>query len=118
MMNERSFGGNTMKSRLSLLLFCSAALLAPFAQAADASVSLLAPKDGAVVTSPFDVKFGVSGMEIKPAGDMTPNTGHHHLLINADSIPAGEAIPMDGTHLHYGKGQTDASVTLPPGKYK
>jgi len=72
-----------MKSRLALLLFCSAALLAPFAQAADASVSLLAPKDGAVVTSPFDVRFGVSGMEIKPAGDMTPNTGHHHLLITA-----------------------------------
>jgi len=107
-----------MKSRLALLLFCSAALLAPFAQAADASVSLLAPKDGAVVTSPFDVKFGVSGMEIKPAGDMTPNTGHHHLLINTGSIPAGEAIPMDATHLHYGKGQTEASVTLPPGKYQ
>lgn len=49
-----------MKSRFALLLFCAAALLSPFVQAADASVSLLAPKDGAVVTSPFDVKFGVS----------------------------------------------------------
>lgn len=111
-----------MKSRFAGLLFCTAVLFVPFvaplAQAADASVSLLTPKDGAVVSSPFDVKFGVTGMEVKPAGDMIVNTGHHHLLINADSIPAGAAIPMDGTHLHYGKGQTEASVTLPPGKYK
>lgn len=99
-------------------LFCSAALLASAAQAAEPSVSFTAPMDGATVTSPFDVKFAVTGMEIKPLGDMTPNTGHHHLLINAAPIAKGVSIPMDETHLHYGKGQTEAKITLPPGKYK
>jgi len=109
-----------MKSRIFSLLFSaallSASLLPQMAQAA--SVSFLEPADGAVVSSPFTVKFGVSGMEVKPAGDMTANTGHHHLLINAGSIPAGESIPIDDKHLHFGKGQTETSVALPPGKYK
>jgi hypothetical protein len=82
------------------------------------SVSFTEPADHATVSSPFKVKFAVSGMDVKPAGDMSTNTGHHHLLINAGSIPAGEAIPMDATHLHYGKGQTEAEITLPPGDYE
>ena len=53
----------------------------------------------------------------KPAGDVVANTGHHHLFINHDSLKAGEAIPVDDTHLHFGKGQTETMVTLPPGKY-
>jgi hypothetical protein len=83
-----------------------------------ASVSFVEPQDHATVSSPFKVKFAVSGMEVKPAGAIVANTGHHHLLINAGSIPAGEAIPMDATHLHYGKGQTETEVTLPPGDYE
>ena len=82
------------------------------------SVSFDEPVDGATVTSPFKVKFAVSGMEIMPAGDMTPRTGHHHLLINADSIKAGEAIAADEQHLHFGKGQTETEVRLAPGKYR
>ena len=109
-----------MKSRILSVLFSaamlSAGLLPQMAHAA--SVSFIEPADGAVVSSPFTVKFGVSGMEVKPAGDMTPGTGHHHLLINEDSIPAGQVIPADDKHLHFGKGQTETSVTLPPGKYK
>lgn len=81
------------------------------------SVSFLEPSDGATVGSPFKVKFAVSGMEVKPAGDMEANTGHHHLLINAAPIKAGESVPFDATHLHFGKGQTETDVTLPPGKY-
>ena len=109
-----------MKSRILSVLFSaamlSAGLLPQMAHAA--SVSFIEPADGAVVSSPFTVKFGVSGMEVKPAGDMTPGTGHHYLLINEDSIPAGQVIPADDKHLHFGKGQTETSVTLPPGKYK
>ena len=82
------------------------------------SVSFAEPADGATVASPFKVKFQVAGMDVKPAGDMAPNTGHHHLIINGDSLKAGEAIPFDDKHLHFGKGQTEAEVTLPPGKYK
>jgi hypothetical protein len=108
-----------LKSRFITSLFAASVLLAAAAaQAAEPSVSFTAPMDGAVVTSPFDVKFAVTGMEVKPAGEMAPNTGHHHLLINTGPIAKGAPIPMDDTHLHYGKGQTEAKVTLPPGKYK
>ena len=81
------------------------------------SVSFIEPVDGATVSSPFKVKFAVSGMDVKPAGDMTAKTGHHHLLINGGPMKAGEMIPMDDKHLHFGKGQTETDVTLPPGQY-
>jgi methionine-rich copper-binding protein CopC len=95
-----------------------AAFLAVSASAfAQQSVSFVEPADGATVSSPFKVKFAVSGMEVKPAGDMTANTGHHHLLINATPVKAGEVIPADEKHIHFGKGQTETEVTLPPGNY-
>ena len=86
--------------------------------AAAQSVDFTEPKNGAVVSSPFKVKFAVTGMEVKPAGDMSSNTGHHHLIINGDSLKVGESIPFDEKHLHFGKGQTETNVTLPPGTYK
>ena len=82
------------------------------------SVAFLAPANGATVTSPFVVKFGVTGMQVQPAGTMVADTGHHHLLINSDDIPAMGGIPVDDQHLHFGKGQTDTTLTLKPGKYK
>lgn len=82
------------------------------------SVSFVEPKDGTTVTSPFKVVFGVKGMAVEPAGEIKPNSGHHHLLINLGPIPAGEAIPVDDAHLHFGKAQTEADIKLPPGKYK
>ncbi len=81
------------------------------------SVSFLEPADGATVTSPFKVRFAVNGMEVKPAGEVAANTGHHHLLINAESPKAGEPVPFDDKHMHFGKGQTEAEVKLPPGSY-
>jgi len=86
--------------------------------AAAQSVDFTEPKDGAVVSSPFKVKFAVTGMEVKPAGTMDNNTGHHHLIINGDSLKVGESVPFDETHLHFGKGQTETEVKLPPGTYK
>ena len=56
-------------------------------------------------------------MGIKPAGDPTPNTGHFHLIINAGPVPAGVLIPADAQHLHYGKGQTEATLSLAPGHH-
>jgi hypothetical protein len=81
------------------------------------SVAFLEPADGATVGSPFKVRFAVDGMEVKPAGDIVANSGHHHLLINAEPIKAGESVPFDATHLHFGKGQTETEVKLPPGQY-
>jgi hypothetical protein len=81
------------------------------------SVSFLEPADGASVASPFKVRFAVNGMEVKPAGEMAAKTGHHHLLINAEPVKSGEPVPFDDKHLHFGKGQTEAEVKLPPGNY-
>ncbi|ELX09548.1 putative rubredoxin [Janthinobacterium sp. HH01] len=96
----------------------AAALLSlSFAAFAQQSVSFVEPADGATVTSPVKVKFAVTGMEVKPAGDMTANTGHHHLLINAAPVKAGEVVPADEHHIHFGKGQTETEVKLAPGTY-
>jgi len=84
---------------------------------AGAKESILSPADGATVSSPVTVKFGMEGMEIVPAGTDKPNTGHHHLLIDAELPPMNAAIPKDATHMHFGKGQTEASITLAPGKH-
>jgi hypothetical protein len=82
------------------------------------SVSIVEPANGATVTSPFKLRFAVSGMVVAPAGDIVANSGHHHLLIDADPIPAGTPVPADDKHIHFGKGQTEVEVTLPPGTYK
>ncbi|SDF53788.1 MULTISPECIES: DUF4399 domain-containing protein [unclassified Duganella] len=84
---------------------------------AQQSVSFVEPANGATVGSPFKVRFAVAGMSLKPAGDMSANTGHHHLLINATPVKAGEVIPTDEKHIHFGKGQTETELTLPPGSY-
>ncbi|MBX3667663.1 MAG: DUF4399 domain-containing protein [Rhodocyclaceae bacterium] len=80
-------------------------------------VFFVEPADGATVSSPFTVKFGVAGMQVRPSGEPIPGTGHHHLLINLASQPTGEVIPSDEKHLHFGKGQTEAQVKLAPGEY-
>jgi hypothetical protein len=93
------------------------ALLGAGTSAMAQTVSFVEPSDGAVVSSPFKVKFSVAGMDIKPAGDTTANTGHHHLLINLTSVKVGDPILVDDKHMHFGKGQTETTLTLPPGKY-
>ena len=81
-------------------------------------VYFVEPANGATVSSPFKVRFGIKGMEVKPAGEQVAGQGHHHLLINVDSQPKGEIIPVDDTHIHLGKAQTETDVKLPPGSYK
>jgi hypothetical protein len=85
----------------------------------EAKVYFINIKDGDKVTSPVKIQFGLSGMGIAPAGTESPNTGHHHLLIDTtlEGDALNEAIPMDDKHLHFGKGQTEASVTLPKGEH-
>jgi Domain of unknown function (DUF4399) len=85
-----------------------------------AKVYFINLKDGQEVTSPFLVQFGLSGMGVAPAGVEKPNTGHHHLLIDS-ALSADELkqpIAMDDTHRHFGAGQTEALITLPPGRHK
>jgi hypothetical protein len=75
------------------------------------------PTDGATVRSPFKVWFGLRNMGVAPAGVERPNTGHHHLIIDADLPPAGEPIPSNRNHLHFGAGQTETRLDLPPGRH-
>ena len=75
-------------------------------------------KDGQTVKSPFKVEMGVEGIGLDTAGTIRQASGHHHILVNLDSLTAGTVIPMDSTHLHFGKAQQSAEVKLAPGKYK
>jgi len=81
-------------------------------------VWFIEPKDGAQVKSPVKVVMGMKGMTIKASGKVVKGTGHHHVLLNQGPMRKGKVIPTDKIHLHYGKGQTEASIKLAPGDYK
>lgn len=82
-----------------------------------ARVYFISPHDGQAVSSPVTVRFGLKGMGVAPAGTDAPATGHHHLLIDTDLPPLGAPVPKDAQHLHFGGGQTEASIELPPGQH-
>ncbi len=103
----------------ALALLCmTAVVLAATPAPEGAEVYILSPEDGAVVKSPFAVKFGLKGMGVAPAGVDVANTGHHHLLIDVTELPEpGQPVPADSQHLHFGGGQTETVLELPPGKH-
>lgn len=112
-----------MRSLLALLLF---ALAAPLALAQERTPSppgaeayIISPRDGATLKGPVTVVFGLKGMGIAPAGVKFDNTGHHHLLIDTDA-PAdlSKPLPASDKVVHFGKGQTETTLTtLAPGKH-
>jgi hypothetical protein len=83
----------------------------------DARVYILWPSDGQVIKGGFWIRMGLSGAGIAPAGVQKANTGHHHLIIDADLPPLDQPIPNDHNHLHFGLGQTEARLDLPPGRH-
>lgn len=76
-------------------------------------------EDGATVSSPVTIHFGIKGMGVAPAGVDKANTGHHHLIVDAafEGEALMEAIPSDENHRHFGGGQTEVTLALPPGKH-
>jgi uncharacterized protein DUF4399 len=109
-----------------LLLVSALSLLATLAVAQDrsaapagAEVYIISPQNGATVTGPVTVRFGLKGMGIAPAGVKFDNTGHHHLLIDTDlsQVKLDAPLPATDKILHFGKGQTETVVTLAPGKH-
>jgi hypothetical protein len=82
-----------------------------------AKVYFIEPKDGATVSSPVTVKFGLAGMGVAPAGVEKKDTGHHHLLIDTKLADPKVPIPADDKHKHFGMGQTETTVALPPGEH-
>ncbi len=84
----------------------------------DARAYISYPKNGATVTNPFLVRFALAGMGVAPAGVERPATGHHHLLIDVEEPPAADKfIPADDNHRHFGGGQTEIRLSLPPGEH-
>ncbi|ROQ21100.1 uncharacterized protein DUF4399 [Marinimicrobium koreense] len=102
----------------TLLGTATLALAALSAQADSPSAYIISPSDGATVTSPVTVKFGLKGMGVAPAGVERDNTGHHHLLIDLETLPDLDMpIPADDQHVHFGGGQTETTVELEPGEH-
>jgi hypothetical protein len=85
---------------------------------ADAQAYIQSPADGAEVTSPVTVRFGLRGLGVAPAGVQYENTGHHHLLIDVEDMPS-MSMPLPTTEqiVHFGTGQTQTQVELPPGEH-
>ena len=82
-----------------------------------AKVFIISPADGATVSSPVKVQFGIEGMEVAPAGTDKKNSGHHHLLIDTNLPAMNKPIGKDANHMHFGGGQTEAMIDLKPGKH-
>ncbi|WP_426119460.1 DUF4399 domain-containing protein [Pseudomonas sp. DSP3-2-2] len=103
---------------LSASLLANAADVPHTASPAGAEVYIISPKDGATVPGTFKVQFGLKGMGVAPAGVDVPDTGHHHLLIDVKDQPDLNApLPVSDNIRHFGKGQTETEVTLPPGRH-
>ncbi len=102
-------------SALAMIAFAADRMPAPPA----AEVYFISPQNGATVHGPVTVRFGLKGMGIAPAGVKFDNTGHHHLLVDTDVSDLALDAPLPATDkiLHFGKGQTETTLTLPAGKH-
>lgn len=82
----------------------------------DRWVYIISPSDGATVSNPVTVRFGLHGMGVAPAGVDRANTGHHHLLVDVEDLP-DLSQPLGGEVMHFGGGQTETTLTLAPGTH-
>ncbi len=82
-----------------------------------AEAYFISPKNGEVISGPVKVQMGLKGMGIAPAGIVKKDTGHHHLIINAATPDPSKPIPSDDNHRHFGGGQTETTLKLPPGTH-
>lgn len=110
----------TLTIAASLLLASAPAFAAdmprqPAPEGAEAYI--ISPEDGATVSSPVTVVFGLRGMGIAPAGVQQANTGHHHLLIDTEAPSMSQPLPATDKIVHFGAGQTETQIELPPGEH-
>ncbi|KAK42692.1 DUF4399 domain-containing protein [Caballeronia sp. LZ029] len=124
-MKKRSADALAFSRSLLVAVTLATAIAAPCAFAgptpapANAYAYIGYPNDGQTLPAgkPFKVWFGLRYMGVAPRGVKFPNTGHHHLLIDVDLPPMDQEIPSDRNHLHYGAGETETMLELPPGKH-
>ena len=122
---------NQLMSRLKAVVFFLGLALIGLTQAQmpnssspdDARVYFVQPADGQIFDSQdqagIEVIFGLTGMQVSPAGIAEPNSGHHHLLINVEKLPdLTNPLPATDQVRHFGKGQTSTRVKLPMGKHR
>lgn len=84
----------------------------------DALLYFISPKDGDRIRGPVVVQFGLKNMGVTQAGSTAANAGHHHLLVNVKTpLLTTEPIPADRNHIHFGGGQTETTLDLPPGQH-
>ncbi|NMF90919.1 DUF4399 domain-containing protein [Aromatoleum petrolei] len=104
---------------IAALLLSDLALAGSTPAPANAYLYIGWPVDGQVMSAgkPFKVWFGLRNMGVAPKGVAFPNTGHHHLLIDTDMPALDHEIPSDRNHLHFGAGETETMLELPPGKH-
>ncbi len=99
-------------------VFFLATVMAAGHAAGKTELYIISPLDGATVSSPVTVRFGLKGMGVAPAGVDKPMTGHHHLLIDVEELPPlNMPVPADAHHKHFGGGQTEATIELSSGKH-
>jgi len=102
----------------ALTLVSAPALAGPSPAAKNAYLYFITPHEGERVAGVFRCRFGLRNMGVAPAGVRAPNTGHHHLFIDVkEPLDPDAPIPQDRNHLHFGAGQTEAVITLPPGRH-
>jgi hypothetical protein len=100
-------------------LFAStAALAADTPSVAGTKVYIIAPKNGDTVGGTVNVQFGLKGMGVAPAGIEMEGTGHHHLVVDKETPPLNDYLPVgDPQVIHFGKGQTETDLKLAPGNH-
>lgn len=86
--------------------------------AANGEVSFTEPEDGAEVSTPVLVKMEAKDFTIEPAGEVREGAGHFHIMVDTECVAAGQVIPNDATHVHFGKAQTEAELPLPAGEHE
>ena len=108
----------TRRAVLAAAAMIPAAALAQTKAPSDAYLYIIWPNDGQRIKGAFWCRFGLRNMGIARAGDRTPDAGHHHLFVDLDEpVKPGAVIPSDKNHIHFGAGQSEARVELPPGRH-
>ncbi len=109
------FKTNVLALLFGMLVSANSFAATPISE--NAHVFIVSPAHGQVVSSPVTVIFGLSGAGVAPAGVDKKNTGHHHLIIDAETPNMKRAIISDANHQHFGGGQTQVTLKLAQGKH-
>ena len=103
---------------LALLLSACAPVRTAAQPTAAPRVYFAAPQDGATVAAPVKVVMAADNFTVEPASEtVTAGRGHLHIMVDTDCVAAGQGVPKDDTHLHFGKGQLEAELELAPGSH-